>query len=220
MTSPMRISLLLALAVLTLSACKTTIPAEAYRQRGNVAWDKGDWYGAGENYRNVVDRYPGDWEAQYRYGVCMLEIGHLSEARKSLEIAITRRPENTTVADALAETMYQQGDVDRLFAFLRERTAKTQTVDAYRRLGKYAMASDDPDTARTAFDTAIVLDDGQSTDPYLDAAGLAERIGDLDEAVRRLRQAYGIKPEDDRVVVGLRRLGEIPGPTIALPPGS
>ena len=70
-----------------------------------------------------------------------------------------------------------------------------------------------------ALETAIRLDGARSVEPYLDAAGFAERLGDIDQALRRLRQAYGIDPRDQRVQQRLRALGEVPGPTILLPPG-
>ena len=65
----------------------------------------------------------------------------------------------------------------------------------------------------------IAIDNGQTTDPYLLAASFAERLGDLDLALRRLRQAYGIDPYDENVNDRLTALGEVPGPTLALPPG-
>jgi tetratricopeptide (TPR) repeat protein len=77
----------------------------------------------------------------------------------------------------------------------------------------------DADSAQTAFETAIVLDEGKTVEPYLQSAEFAENLGDMDQALRRLRQAYGINPKDPRVSQRLRELGEVPGPTIALPPG-
>ena len=115
--------------------------------------------------------------------------------------------------------MFRGGDEERLFAFLRERAEGEKTVRAYLRWGHWAIMSDDPDSARTAILTAIAIDDGQSVEPYLAAADLAQRLGDLDEAVRRLRQAYTIAPTDQRVTSGLESMGEVPGPTIGLPPG-
>ncbi len=41
----------------------------------------------------------------------------------------------------------------------------------------------------------------------------------MDEAVRRLSQAYFINPRDRRVSEQLIELGEVPGPTISVPPG-
>ncbi len=66
---------------------------------------------------------------------------------------------------------------------------------------------------------AIVIDDGRGVEPYLAAASFAEQIGDVDLAIRRLRQAYGIDPYHEQVKSKLVAMGEIPGPTIALPPG-
>src|SRR5690606_32082038 len=130
-----------------------------------------------------------------------------------------RRPHDPEIADALAEAMYQVGDEQQLFAFLRQRAESTQSVESYLRLAHYSLEMDDPDSARIALNTAISIDNGQSVEPYLSAADFAERLGDMDLAVRRLRQAYGINPRDKRVTERLLALGEVPGPSIALPPG-
>ena len=44
-------------------------------------------------------------------------------------------------------------------------------------------------------------------------------MGQSDEAIRRLRQAYAIAPDDEAVNVMLVEYGEIPGPTLGLAPG-
>ena len=116
-------------------------------------------------------------------------------------------------------TLFQQGDEAQLFAFLRERAESTQTVRAYLRLARYSVEMKDPDSANVALETAIALDGGQSVEPYLAAADLAADLGDPEMAVYRLRQAFGIAPHDERISDRLRALGEVPGPTIALPPG-
>jgi hypothetical protein len=51
------------------------------------------------------------------------------------------------------------------------------------------------------------------------AADLYDRLGDHAQAVRRLRQAHGINPNDGRIVERLLASGEVTGPTLALPPG-
>ncbi|MHC4415084.1 MAG: tetratricopeptide repeat protein [Planctomycetota bacterium] len=194
-------------------------PVETIRDSGDFRFERGNFAGAAEEYTEITERYPGDWEAHYRLGLCQLELQRLDEARRALEIARTQRPRDTRIADALAESMFQQGDEAALFAFLKGRAEADQTVEAYLRMARYAVAMGDPDSAQVAFETAIVLDDGRSVEPYLEAAAFAERLGDMDEALRRLRQAYGIEPLDERVNQRLRDLGEVPGPTFALPPG-
>lgn len=205
-------------AFLALAGCQSQRPAEVIRADADWAMEHGDYATAARHYGEIADRYPGDWRAQHQLGLAEMELGNLTGARRALEIALTQRPDSPDLADAFAEVLFRQHDLDRLFAFLRERTTQAQTVRAYRRLARYAIQASDPDTATTAIDTAIAISDGESVDPYLDAAALAEQLGDLELAVLRLRQAYWINAEDERVSTRLRALGEIPGPTLALPP--
>ena len=194
-------------------------PTETIRTSADHYFKIGDYEAARDEYAEIVSRYPGDWDGHYKLGMCCLQTGEFSTARRSLEIAYTRQPNNQDVANGLAEAMYRQGDESRLFAFLRERAATTQTVEAHSQLGRYAMELNDPDSARVAFQTAIEIDNGMTTDPYIDAAALSERLGQLDDAIRRLRQAYGINQKDRRVTEKLRALGEDPTTITPLPPG-
>lgn len=189
------------------------------RERGEHAFSRAEYGDAATNYGQIADRYPGDWEAQYRLGQSLLELDRPEEARRALEIAMTRRPNNADVADALAEAIYRTDNQSDLFAFLRGRTNEQQTVYSYLRLARYASDVGDPDNAKVALETAVEIDQGRTVEPYLQFATFAEGIGDFDLAVRRLRQAYGIDPRDERVTDRLIALNEVPGPTIALPPG-
>jgi tetratricopeptide (TPR) repeat protein len=194
-------------------------PAESLRARGDRLYQRGDYPAAAEEYSKVTQQYPGDWQAHYRLGHCRLELGELSEARRELEIAHTSRPRDADVVDALAETMFQQGDEAMLYALLKQQTESERTVRSWLRLARYAEELGDADSAQTALETAIVLDEGRTVEPYLQASAFASKLGDIEEAVRRARQAYGIDPRDPRVNKALRELGEVPGPTIALPSG-
>jgi Flp pilus assembly protein TadD len=222
MTARTRMSftvVLLSLITLSLGGCQAARPIDTIRASGDHMFRFGDYEGARDEYAEIVSRQPGDWEAHYKLGVCLLHTGDFAAARRSLEVAHTRKPDNQDVANALAEAMFRQNDEARLFAFLRERASRTQQVVAYQQLGRYSMELNDPDSARVAIDTAIEIDKGRTTDPYLDAATLAERLGQLDEAVRRLRQALGIDTRDYRVRERLRALGEDPDTLMPLPPG-
>jgi tetratricopeptide (TPR) repeat protein len=210
---------LIVLSLILLPACAVHTPVETLRERGDAHFARGEHDRAAEQYSQITDRYPGDWEAQYRLGVSLLELDEPSEARRALEMAHSHRPGHDGIANALAEAMFRLGDERQLFAFLRERADSRQSPAAHLHLAHYAMEMGDPDSAQVAINKAIVLDDGRSVVPYLAAAALAERLGDMDLAVRRLRQAYGINPLDERVRTRLRELGEVPGPTLALPPG-
>ena len=75
------------------------------------------------------------------------------------------------------------------------------------------------DPRHRSIERAIELEPEVAADAYVAAADLAERLGDEALALRRLRQAYGIEPGNQAIADRLREFGEVPGPTIALPPG-
>ena len=218
MFKPLRTVVLLCLSI-CLFGCSTSRPrpAVAIRVDADRFFQRGNFEEAVKHYAEIVARYPGDWEAQYRYGTCQLELGDAFEARQALEVAHTRRPTHVGIVDALAEAMFQLGDESRLFAFLRERADSMQTVESYLRLARYSMELGDPDSCRKALETAMIMDEGQTVTPFVHAADFAQRIGDLDLAVIRLRQAYAINPFDEMIKNRLRDLGEIPGPSFGLP---
>jgi tetratricopeptide (TPR) repeat protein len=225
MKSPLVVALFIA-CVFSMTGCQAARPTDTIRASGDFMMRQGDYEGAAGEYGEIIAKYPGDWQAQYKYGQCMLELRQYAPARRAMEIAYNAtnnvyaaKQKEPELALGLAEAMFQQGDESRLFAFLKQRASNLQTIESYLTLAKFALDMNDPDTARTALETAIVLDDGLTTEPYLQIAALNERLGNLDEAIRRLRQAYGINPDDRRVKQALVTLGETPGPALALPPG-
>src|SRR5438552_2026564 len=117
-----------------LEGCQAARPAETMRASGDYRFNKGDFAGAADEYSEIVARYPGDWEAQYKLGLSQLELKNYSAGRRALEIAYTQRPRDPKVAQALAEAMFRQGDESRLFAFLRARAQDTQLPEAYEML--------------------------------------------------------------------------------------
>ena len=217
-----RVATIVRIAALTVPllgvvACSARTPTHVLRKSADHHYAMGRVELAAEQYTLITEQYPGDWRGQHRVGQCALELGQLSKARRALEIAHVLRPHDIEIVDALAEVMYRQDDETALFAFLRHQTETTGSVVAYRRLARYAMAMGDPDSAKIALETAIRLNQGHTVEPYLEAASFARRVGNLDLAIRRLRQAYTISPRDERVNEQLIALGEVPGPTIALP---
>lgn len=213
----------LSAAVLTLASLAgcagTQRPIETIRASGDHYFRAGEWESARDEYAEIVSKYPGDPDANYKMGVAHLKLNENAAARRALETAYSAQRHNREYAAALAEAMYQQGDEARLFAFLRSRASESQETRDYLLLGRYAMALNDADTARVAFGTAIEIDSGKTTDPYLESAALAERLGQLEDAIKRLRQAMGINPNDFRVKDKLRGLGENPDKAVPLPPG-
>jgi len=202
-----------------LPGCQNGPATETLIERAERDFQYGRYEEAAARYRLVLDRYPGDPEANIGFGRSMLELDRVAEARAALELAAVAKPADFEVCRLLAEAMFEDRDTVRLYQLLRDQAIEHRREEAWLLMAEYALALDDPDTAQSAITAALEVSDGSSPEPYLAAARFAERIGDQEEAVRRLRQAYGIAPQDRRVISRLEEYGEVPGPTIALPAG-
>lgn len=202
-----------------MASCSVPPSSEQLVARAEHDFDYGRVEQAEVLYRQVLDRFPGDADANLGLGRCLLSLDRPSEALLPLQIAAAERPRDFEITRTLAEAFALAGERTKVYQLLRDRAVEHGRVEAWLLIGEYALRFDDPDTAGNAIVAAIDLSDGREAQPYLDAASFAERIGDQAEAIRRLRQAYGIAPEDPRVIAMLQEYGEVPGPTIALPPG-
>lgn len=216
-----RVLFLFILATLTAGGvgCTQQRAVHLVKADGDRAFENRQFEAAAVYYAEAVDRRPGDWQAQYQYGLTLLELDRPNDARRALEIASAHRPGDRSIRGALARAMYEQGATNDLFSFLRQEAAETRDPNAYLELARYSMELGDMDAANQAILTAIEFDGGKSVEPYLVAAEFHAALGHTDQATRRLRQAYGIDRTNPRVNALLREYGEVPGPTLALPPG-
>lgn len=199
---------------LSMAACSARVPAESLAQRAHFNFWAENWQLAQEEYTELVDRYPDDWEYQFKLGTAALHNNDLDSARQYLSIAETLRPQDRVISLNLAETMYRQDDRDALFMFLVDRAESTQRSDDWLVLARYSLDLDDPDMARLAVQEALILDVSGSPAPHIVAAELSERMGDIDGALRSLKIAWTLDPENAQVQAMIRGLGEVPGPTM------
>lgn len=207
-----------------LSGCNGPRPTDQSIAYGNHYLEYSMWQQAADEFKPVLEHSPGNWRAEYGYGVAMTNLGDLTSARSALERANARMPSNMDVVFALAQVMYAQKDYSQLYQLLQGSAAEFSSQAAYLRLAEYATELKDSDTALMALQGAIKVDDGFSTDrstePYLRMAELQQAVGNGDESLRRLRQAYAIQPGDPRVIAALKARGVEPGPGTALTPGA
>ena len=198
----------------SLVGCSARVPARSLAERAHFNFWAQNWQLAQVEYAELVDRFPDNWEYQYKLGTSALHDNDLDTARQSLSIAETLRPQDRVIALNLAETMYRQDDRDALFNFLVDRAESTQKSDDWLVLARYSLDLDDPDMARLAIQEALVLDVSDSAAPYIVAAELSERLGDIDGALQSLKIAWTLEPENAQVQAMIRGLGEVPGPTM------
>ena len=196
------------LALLLAAGCASTGSAESKANEADERLRYGRYDEAAAAVEPVVQKNPGDWRAQFAYGRALMGQGKLEDARRALDRAYRLQPTNEEVCISLAECMAAQKDVKDSYQLLRAFGRDFRSWRAYLALSRIAETSGDPDTAATAAVDAIKVNEplpGQrpSIEPYMRAADLSFRFGRESDGVRRLRQAYGILPDDPRIADGL-----------------
>ena len=211
---------LILFAALILVGCETPqTPTPLLIKRGNHSFEYHNWADAAKKYEEVLAREPHDGEIQYRYGFSLLELGEYNKAESALELAHSLDPLNDEIVFSLAEVLYKKKEYGRLFTMLRDRASDNRSIATWLLLAEYAEKLNDYDTAMEALSSACAIEDGTDATPYYRSAVMLARVGRSQEAIRRLRQAYAIAPEDEQISVMLVEYGEIPGPTLGLGPG-
>ena len=74
----------LALVAISLTACAGPRPMTAAKQEADRAFQYGQYDKAVVGYAEILERAPGDWQVEYRYGVSLAEVGNLAEAGPNL----------------------------------------------------------------------------------------------------------------------------------------
>ena len=200
------------------SAQKTlqTTPLQLLVSKGDHAMRYGRTEEAADYFSRVLDRAPGNIYALTKFGECMLKMGEPGKAAVAFETAVASKPQDSNLVYLLARAEYENGQYDRAFELLRAFALDNDDATAWTLLAEYSLQLDDPDTASHAVQRAIELDGNSTAGPYLTAANLAERLGNDQEALQRLRQAYACEPTNAEVDRRLREYGEIPGPSLTL----
>jgi Flp pilus assembly protein TadD len=220
----MRKALILALVavlggqMLVMGGCSDRRALTVVRDSGDKAFRFQRYETAREEYAEVVERDPTDWEYRAKLGETLLILGRPVAAREHLAIAHELRPQDDEILEDYARAMLASEDFDTLHATLTQRARETGAVEDYLRLGLYDLRAGDADSAERALITAANLDEGRSPEPQLALADFYETVGDDAQAVRRLRMALYTDLENREANERLRAKGYIPGPTFALPP--
>lgn len=208
----------LAGAGLVLAGCSSQRSLENVEKSGDTAFRAGDFARARADYTEYVDRRPGKARVQHSLGMTYLAEGDPRAAVQCLSIAHDLEPDNGQYTDDLAEALYKTGDRGRLYEYLRRLAEQPGTVEDFIRFGKYAARLGDADEAKNALLTAARIDGGRTVGPQVALADFYRSIGDRENALRRLRMALYIEPENAEVAARIRELGEIPGPSYSLVP--
>jgi len=218
MPSPLLRPVSLALLVaLVLPACGPR-PVEVARKEANHAYEFGRYEQAMPAYLEIIERFPGDWEAQYGYGMCLLRTGNLREARTHVETSLANNPTNDKVRAALAEVYFEMNERSRLVQLLRSEASENGDVPMWLLLADYGRRWGDGDLEFGSIQSAMNTYGSDQYLGYLAMADWLDRNGNQAEATRRTRQAYWLKPQNPAVRQALATRGLEPGSTTGYPP--
>lgn len=218
-----RIALLSFILPALLTGCKTP-SAESNILRAEEFIKHEQYSQAAKAVQPVVKDQPGNWKAQLALGRALMGEGDLEGARRALDRAHSLHPTSGEAVYALASCMAKQSDTPAAYQLLRGYGREFRNWRAYMMLSQIAEQVGDSDTAMQAAEDSIKVNEpvpGErlSSEPYLRAAEVCFKFGREDAGVRRLRQAYGVNPDDPRVAQLLRDHGVQPSKAIALPAG-
>jgi tetratricopeptide (TPR) repeat protein len=202
-----------------MSACSGSRAIDVARAEGDFHYEWGRFEEAAPAYLEIIDRYPGDWEAEYRYGMCLVHLGREKEARTHIETASARNPSNQEVAFALADVYAKLNERGRLVQLLKSRATERAEVESWLKLAELGRKLNDLDLEDMAITSALQVKGESQWKAYVRASELAEAEGQQPEAVRRIRQAYFLNPHSPVVINRLETLGLERAPETALPPG-
>jgi predicted Zn-dependent protease len=212
--------LVLLVCVAALPACGTwnKRPLTTVRSDAKSAFSYGEFAKAEPDFQQVVDRVPEDNEARVLLGRSQLAQGKAALAAKNFGVALDVEPLRDDILDYRAQALFEANQHDDLTAFLNRACSERGRVKDSIRLAKYTTMMGHPDEAQQALATAARLDGGKSSDVQLAYARFYHAFGDKPRAVKRLRMAYFLAPENAEVLQTIRDMGEIPGPSFALAP--
>ncbi len=202
-----------------LGGCQSGRAIHVARADADFHYQWGRYEEAAPAYLEIIDKYPGDWEAEYRYGMCLVHLGREKEARTHIETAAARNPASQEVAFALADVYAKLNERGRLVQLLKSRATERAEVESWLKLAELGRQLNDLDLEDMGITAALQVKGDSQWKAYVHASELAEAAGRREEAVRRIRQAYYLNPHSPIVINRLEVLSVERGPETALPPG-
>lgn len=190
----------------------------ALRDAGDQHYFYGQYPAALEDYKEYIDRNPGNAHVHHMLGNTYVKLGETGLGAEQLKLAHTLRLEDDEIFASMCEGLYADKKYDDLNRALRERTIDRGRMQDWALLAKYAERLGDQDEAQRAWLTAARVDGGMSAIPQLGLARLYAKVGDRARARQRIAMAYFCDPLNGEVVAVAKEMGEIPGPTFGVMP--
>lgn len=208
---------ILTASMLMLGACAER-SLVAVRNSGDVYLQEKKYDLAIDEYKEYVDRAPGNPYVYYRLGQAYLGAGQTGMARENALLAHSIKVEDDAIFAGACEALFADKNHEQLNRLLRARTIDRGKMQDFLLLGKYSELQGDVDEAQRAYLTGAQVDAGNSWQPHLALAKLYKKVGDKKRYMRRLAMAYYAGPNEQEVMEEVKSSGAIAGPTFGVPP--
>jgi Flp pilus assembly protein TadD/mono/diheme cytochrome c family protein len=144
--------------------------------------------------RHNVDKNPADFEAHYNLGAMLQGRGDIAGAEKQYAVALSIRPEDATVNNAIAGANLAAGHPDAAITYLQTALrSRPDYFDAHYNLGTALAMQNNFAAAVAEFHTAVHLNPEDANAEANLGAALAE-LGNWKEARVHLEKALAIDP--------------------------
>ena len=146
-------------------------------------------------YKNIVDNVPGNWRAQYNYGVYMYKTEKYEEAIHHLKKAIQLEPRHLFAYVELGLAYTRTGEYDA--AIIQFNTVKRLTPDwpaVYDNLGYLYSKKGENKKALMHYNKAVLLDP-ENVDTRLRIGYLYASLGDFQTAINHFQKVLSLSEE-------------------------
>ena len=141
---------LLSVSSMIAIGCAGQRPITAAKAEADHAFKYGDYAKAAPAYLEIIEKYPGDADVDFRYGVCLAKLGNYREARMYVEAAAAAEPKNFEVTAGLAAPYLKAAEVAASVGetkLAQRRLRQAYTIDAKNqivlaRLAEYGIAAE------------------------------------------------------------------------------
>lgn len=213
-----RLALLACLALAAITGCTKTRTLPAVKEMGDRQFRHQNWEAARTDYQEYVDRKPGEAEVQMKLAHCLVKLGQPDLAVTHAQVAFDAKPNDPEALETYCMAMAEAKRSDELFRLLNGNCETRGNVADFDRLARYQLKLGDPDGAERSFIMAAKTDGGKTIEPQLALADFYKSINDKASEKKRLRMALYLDSTNQDIYDRLRSLGEIPGPSLKLPP--
>lgn len=186
--------------------------------QGDEAAAAGRWDEAAALYEQYIDIRPHETEVLVAQGRALLELGRSSEAREHLAVAWGLEPQDPEIVRLYGRALRESTGAPAAIGFARRAGEGVVSPEIAEAAADVLREAGAPDDAEAVLLSAARRHGSTSAAPHRALAAFYRALGDESRELERWRVVLWFDNEDGEARARLQQLGQVPGPTLALPP--